>query len=128
MIKFKTLGAPLALALAIGGASAPASAQNYRNNHNTYERNWHPSQAANAMIRRDINDLRQAVNRSDRRGRISEREWSGLRNEVRNIQSLYSSYSWGGLTRNEVAALESRINRVRAMLRMERRDYDGRRG
>ncbi|HVR91020.1 MAG TPA: hypothetical protein VHG29_08005 [Novosphingobium sp.] len=127
MTKLKYLAAPLALALAIGGAALPASAQNYRQN-NTYERNWHPGPAANGMLRRDINDLRQAVNRNDRRNRISEREWSGLRMEVRNIQSLYSSYSRGGLTRNEVAALESRINRVRTRLQMERRDYDGRRG
>ncbi len=128
MTKFKYLAGPLALALAIGGAAVPASAQNYRNNHNNYGRNWHPTQHANAMLRQDINNLRQAVNRSDRRGRISEREWSGLRGEVRNIQSLYSSYARNGLTRNEVATLESRINRVRSMLRMERRDYDGRRG
>ena len=81
MTKLKYLAAPLALALAIGGAAVPASAQNYnqntyqRNNHNTYDRNWHPSQAMNARIRHDINDLRQAVNRSDRRGRISQRTW-----------------------------------------------------
>ena len=127
MTKFKYLAAPLALALAIGGAAAPASAQVHRQS-NTYERNWHPTPAANAMIRRDINDLRQAVNRSERRGRLSQREWSRLRNEVRNIQSLYARYSRNGLTRNEVATLEMRINRARMMLRMERRDYDGRRG
>ncbi len=127
MANFKYFAAPLALALAIGGATVPASAQNYPQD-NTYERNWRPTPAANAMVRRDINDLRQAVNRSERRGRISHREWSRLRDDVRTIQSLYASYSRNGLTRNEVAALEWRINRARAMLRMERRDYDGRRG
>jgi hypothetical protein len=127
MTKFKYLAAPLALALAIGGAAVPASAQDHHQS-NTYERNWHPTPAANAMIRRDINDLRQAVNRSERRGRLSQREWSRLRNEVRNIQSLYARYSRNGLTRNGVATLEMRINRARMMLRMERRDYDGRRG
>jgi hypothetical protein len=127
MAKFKYFAAPLALTLAIGGATVPANAQNYPQN-NTYERNWRPTPAANAMVRRDINDLRQAVNRSERRGRISNREWSRLRDDVRTIQSLYASYSRNGLTRNEVAALEWRINRARAMLRMERRDYDGRRG
>ena len=48
--------------------------------------------------------------------------------QARDIQRLYASYARGGLTRGEVANLQTRVNRVRVALRMERRDWDNRRG
>ena len=124
--------APLAAALAIGAASVPAEAQmtrqyGYNNDWrgNSYDRYWNLDQNANAMIRRDINDLRQALNRSRGSFRLSEREWRGLRQDVMRLQNLYSDYARNGLNRREVYTLEQRINTIRQRLRYERRDYDG---
>lgn len=126
---------PAILAASLGTVlvllTAPAQAQNrYENDRHDsrYVRNWRATPAINGQIRRDIEDLRRRIERSERRGAISEREWRGLRQQVANVRELYRSYARNGLTRNEAMALEYRINRVRHRLRMERRDYDGRRG
>lgn len=128
----KLCAAPLALAAVLAGFSTPAQAQmnrqyGYNNDwrNNSYDRNWNLDQNANAMIRRDINQLRQAINRSNHNNRISEREWRSLRSDVMRLQNLYSDYARNGLNRREVYALETRINTIRQRLRYERRDYDG---
>jgi hypothetical protein len=124
--------ASLAAAIAIGATSVPASAQmtqryGYNNDwrSNSYDRNWNLDQNANAQIRQDINQLRQALNRSRSGSRLSEREWRGLRQDISRLQDLYSDYARNGLNRREVYTLEQRINTIRQRLRYERRDYDG---
>ena len=59
---------------------------------------------------------------------ISQREAVSLRRQAVDIRQLLAQYNRNGLNRQEVTALESRINRVRQNLRLERRDWDGRRG
>jgi predicted RNase H-like nuclease (RuvC/YqgF family) len=129
MMKQAILAASLGTMLVM--VTAPAQAQYNREGTrqaSQYDRNWRATPAINGQIRRDIEDLRRRIERSERRGAISEREWRGLREQVANVRELYRRYARNGLSRNEATALEYRINRIRARLRMERRDYDGRRG
>jgi hypothetical protein len=79
-------------------------------------------------IRAQIAQLDRAVDRSDGRDRISEREAAGIRRDVRDLQWQFRNYNRGGLNNREMALLESRIHSIRARLHMERRDRDGRRG
>ena len=121
MKSFKIFAAPFAIAAGLALA-VPAQAQPARHDA------WRLTPARNAEIRQDINSLRTAIDRAAARRTISQREANGLRNQARDIQRLYASYSRNGLTRAEVRNLEVRVNSVRASLRMERRDWDGRRG
>ena len=129
MTKFKTLkilGLPLALAAAGLSIAAPAQARDtYRDNRAAA---WQLTPARSSEIRQDIQSLRSAIDRAAARRTISSREANGLRADARNIQQLYGSYARNGLTRSEVQTLQNRVNRVRVALRMERRDWDNRRG
>lgn len=79
-------------------------------------------------IRTQIAQLDRAVDRSDGRDRISEREAAGIRRDVRDLRWQFRNYNRNGLNNREMHALESRIRSIRARLHMERRDRDGRRG
>ena len=89
---------------------------------------WRLSNSVHREIRTDINQLQNRINRSAARGTISRREANGLRRDAVELRRLYHYYSRNGLTRNEVARLELGINRLHMRLRLERRDWDGRRG
>ena len=118
-------------ALAAGLAlSAPAQAQMGRDYDSNYGQpsGWRMTQSRNADIRQDINRLRQDIDRAWARRTISRAEATRLRDAAHDIQRLYASYARNGLNWREVNALETRVNRVRIALRMERRDWDGRRG
>jgi hypothetical protein len=130
MKSLKILAAPLALAagLALAVPAQAAPGQHY-GQHNTRQQDaWRLTPARNAQIRQDINSLGNAIDRAAARRTISRREATGLRKNARDVQRLYASYARNGLTRAEVRNLESRVNSIRVALRMERRDWDGRRG
>lgn len=110
---------------ALAGVAAPALAQPMPPRHNDA---WALTPARNAEIRSDIQRLRADIDRAQARRTISPREASGLRREAADIQRQYAAFSRGRLDRNEVRRLQDRVNDVRAHLRMERRDWDGRRG
>ncbi len=78
-------------------------------------------------IRNQIDQLARAVERNDMRDRVSEREANALRRDVRNLREQFRRDNRNGLTRQETARLESRINAIRARLHAERNDRDGRR-
>ncbi|MFA7602469.1 MAG: hypothetical protein WCY29_05620 [Novosphingobium sp.] len=120
MKTFRKFAAPLALAAAALSIAGTAQA---RPAHG-----WNLTPARSAEIRQDINSLNTAIDRATARRTISQREATGLRRQARDVQRLYVQYQRNGLTRAEVRTLESRVNAVRAALRMERRDWDGRRG
>lgn len=131
MKSLKFLAAPLALAVATLAVASPAQAQNHRpgntyNNH--YNDAWRMTPQRNGEIRQDINSLNNAIDRATARRTISQREAQRLRGDARDIQRLYANYARNGLTRGEVQTLQNRVNKVRIALRMERRDWDGRRG
>ncbi|MCH7628344.1 MAG: hypothetical protein IH997_06460 [Proteobacteria bacterium] len=110
---------------AILSAAAPASAQGWGRHHNDAA---HSTPARNADIRQDINGLRWQIDKAQRNRAISGREAEGLRREARDIQRQYASFARGGLDRGEYRMLERRVADLRAHLRMERWDRDGRRG
>ena len=98
-------------------AAVPASAQV-----------WRIQPSVQREIQSDINQLQNQIQRAAQRRTISQREATGLRRDAVNLQRLYRSYNRNGLSRAEVAALQTQVNRVHARLKLERRDWDGRRG
>lgn len=101
----------------LAGAAAPASAQA-----------WHVQPGVQRQIQNDINQLDRQISRAVQRKTISQREAGGLRRDALNLQRTYNRFTRGGLDRQEVAQLERQVNRLHQQLRLERRDWDGRRG
>jgi hypothetical protein len=132
MKTFKIIAAPLALAAAALGVTASAQAQpmygHGPNRHGAVQGGWMLTPARSAAIRQDIAQLRNQIDRAAARRAISPREATGLRRQANEVQRLYARYQRGGLTRDEVRALQDRVNQVRVALRMERLDWDNRRG
>jgi hypothetical protein len=110
-------------------AAVPAAAQ-YQDRHwddrpgYGHRTNW---QAVNDL-RRDLAQIEDRINRSARRGQISQREAFGLRREANRIENRLQRASRGGLSGREFAELRVSVNRLRQHLRVERRDFDRRRG
>ena len=98
------------------------------NNRGYNNRGWEMTPQRTAMIRADIEQLDNAIDRSAARRTISPREAMGLRMQARDVKRLYWGYSRNGLDRNEVYALEQRVNQIRGRLQMERRDWNNWRG
>ena len=98
-------------------AAMPASAQA-----------WRIQPRAQREIQQDINQLQNQIQRAQQRRTISQREAMGLRRDATNLQRTYNNYLRGGLNRTEVRALQNQVNRIHIKLRLERRDWDGRRG
>lgn len=118
--------APLAILAA--SVSVAGAAQAQPQGHSRHNDGWNLSPARGSQIRQDINSLNSAIDRAAQRRTISQREATGLRRQARDVQRLYAQYQRGGLDRAEVRTLQSRVNAVRVALRMERRDWDNRRG
>ena len=89
---------------------------------------WRVQPRVQTQIRADINQLQSQIQIAAQRRTISQREAVSLRRQAVNVRQLLARYNRGGLSRQEVAALELRVNQVRQNLRLERRDWDGRRG
>jgi septal ring factor EnvC (AmiA/AmiB activator) len=88
----------------------------------------HGTPARADAIRSQIAELEQRVNRNDNRDRISEREAAGLRREVQDIRNQFRTFSRDGLNDNEFRTLQTRIDRAKARLHVERHDDNGRPG
>ena len=97
--------------------AVPAAAQSFR-----------LQASVQRQIQTDINQLERRIDRAAQRRTISPREATGLQRQAIRLQRLYNRYSRNGLDRREVADLEVRVNRLHQRLRLERRDWDGRRG
>ena len=78
---------------------------------------------ARVQINQDINHLSRQIVRAERRHTITRREALTLRSETARLRSLYYRYNRNGLTRGEVWSCESRVNRIRANLRLSRRNW-----
>lgn len=89
---------------------------------------WRPRPAVARQIQADINQLDNQINRAQQRRKISRQEAVSLNRQALRLQRTYNRYARNGLDRREVADLERQINVVRQNLRLERRDWDGRRG
>lgn len=108
---------PAILLSSLAATAAPVAAQS-----------WRPAPAVHRQIQGDINQLERRIDRAAERRTISKREATGLRREARDVQRLYNRFSRDGLDRREVATLERQVNTLHQRLRVERRDWDGRRG
>ncbi len=112
-----------ALVLATASAAAlPAAAQVYgpraQIQANGY---WQPINVRQSNLDRRIDvGLRS--------GQLSRREATRLRAEFNSLLRLEASYRRGGLTAWERADLDRRFDRLSAQVRIERRDWDNRRG
>ena len=126
MKALKKLAVPAAILAAALSVTGTAQAQPY--GHARPNDGWRMTPARNAEIRQDINQLDRAIDRAAARRTISPREASGLRRQARDVQRLYARYQRDGLSRGEARQLQDRVNSVRVALRMERRDWDRRRG
>lgn len=89
---------------------------------------WRLQPSIRNQIQSDIDQLDRQIARATQRRTVSQREATGLRRDARQLQRTYNQYGRNGLTRGEVTALETRANSLRQRLRLERRDWDGRRG
>jgi hypothetical protein len=89
---------------------------------------WKAQPRVQQEIRSDINQLQNQIQRAQQRHTISAREATGLRREATNIRQTFARYNRNGLDRNEVRTLQNQVNNLRQRLRLERRDWDGRRG
>jgi len=108
----------LLLALVLSAATvAPAAAQN-----------WRPAASVRSQIQQDIDQLDRQIARAQQRQTVSARESTLLRRQTLQVRRDYARYNRNGLTRTEVAALERQVNQLRRQLRLEQRDWDGRRG
>jgi hypothetical protein len=107
----------LVMAAATALSAVPASAQP-----------WSVQPRVAQEIRSDINQLQNQIQRAQQRRAISAREAVGLRRQAVNLRQLLARYNRNGLDRAEVRSLESQVNNLRQRLRLERRDWDGRRG
>ena len=131
MNTFKKFAAGLAVAaasLSIDGAAPAKPGYCPHGQQHAVQQGWNLTPARSAQIRQDIASLKHAIDRAAARRTISPREAAGLRRQARDVQRLYGQYARGGLDRGEVRNLQQRVNSVRVALRMERRDWDGRRG
>ena len=113
-------------------AAVPAAAQyrdsgwNQRDNDGWHQRG--PSRPAVSNLLRRLDQVETRIHRSARRGIISQREAFGLNRNANQIRGQLQYSSRNGLSGREFADLQVRVNRLEQRLRVERQDYDGRRG
>jgi len=132
MHKLTKIIAPALVAVVALGTAGAASAQPFPGNDRGYDRGYdhrdeRGTPARAEAIRSQINQLERRVERNDNRDRISEREAFGLRREVRDIAAQFRAFNRNGLDNREFRTLQTRIDRVKARLQVERHDRDGRR-
>jgi len=124
---------------ALLGMAPAASAQNWQNNGyhgNGYngpsrgydQRNWRYSPQLADAIRRDVQDLKNQIDRAYAKRRIGRNDAVELRREALDIQRQSVWSRRGGLSRDEVRMIQDRVNSVRSRLRLERRDWVNWRG
>lgn len=107
-------------------AAVPAAAQ-YRDHHP----GWHqrgPGRPAVNNLLRQLDNVDFRISRSLNRRAISPREAFGLRRQSNQLRGQIHFASRNGINRREFAELQFRIDRLEQRLRLERRDFDRRRG
>jgi hypothetical protein len=89
---------------------------------------WRIQPRVQQEIRGDIDQLQNQIQRAQQRRTITARETVGLRRQATNLRQTYARFNRNGLDRSEVRTLQTQVNSLRQQLRLERRDWDGRRG
>jgi hypothetical protein len=118
-------------------SAAPAIAQDYgrpgydhRDDRRDDRGDWNrggPNRPAVNNLLRQLDQVDIRIERSARRGIISQREAFGLRRESRQIRIRLGYRGRDGLSGREFASLQMQVNRLEQRLRLERNDRDGRR-
>ena len=120
------------VATAAIAATAPAAAQYHNASWSQRDQNaWNhrgPARPAVNNLLRQINEVNLRIDRSARRGMISQREAFSLRRESNEIRQRLGYRGRDGLSGREFARLQTQVNRLEQRLRHERRDRDGYRG
>ena len=120
------------VATAAIAATAPAAAQYHNASWSQRDQNaWNhrgPARPAVNNLLRQINEVNLRIDRSARRGVISQREAFSLRREANEIRQRLGYRGRDGLSGREFARLQTQVNRLEQRLRHERRDRDGYRG
>ncbi|HEV2818068.1 MAG TPA: hypothetical protein VGW40_12705 [Allosphingosinicella sp.] len=106
-------------------AAVPAAAQYHGGNQGWHQRG--PARHAVANLLRQLDQVDMRIQRSARRGIISQREAFGLRRESNRIRMRLGYQGRDGLIGREFASLQVQVNRLEQRLRIERNDRDGRR-
>ncbi|HWT11427.1 MAG TPA: hypothetical protein VN231_01590 [Allosphingosinicella sp.] len=122
-------------------AAVPAAAQNHGQHQGRNHGNWDqrgdrhggwnrhgPSRQAVGQLIRELDQVEHRIQRSARRGIISQREAFGLRREANHVRNRLHRAGRDGLSGREFAQLRVQVNRLEQRVRLERRDRDGRRG
>ena len=118
-------------------AAVPAAAQNHGRHSGWDQRGpdrhqgWQqhgPSRHAVSQLLQQLDRAEQRIQRSVRRGIISQREAFGLRREAGQVRNRLHWAGRNGLSGREFASLRFQVDRLEQRLRLERRDRDGRRG
>ena len=105
MRKLNRIVSPALIAAIALGAASPAFAR--------------PTPYRADQIRNEIAKLERDVNRNDNRDHISEREASGLRNDVRSLKNQFRDFNRNGLSDWEYRRLNERIENIRHRLHRE---------
>ena len=118
-------------------SAAPALAQDYgrqgydhRDDRRDDRGDWNrygPARPAVNNLLRQLDQVDMRIQRSARRGMISQREAFGLRRESNQIRVRLGYQGRNGLSGREFASLQFQVNRLEQRLRLERNDRDGRR-
>lgn len=118
-------------------SAAPAMAQDYgrqgydhRDDRRDDRGDWNrhgPNRPAVNNLLRQLDQVDMRIQRSARRGMISQREAFGLRRESNQVRTRLAIASRGGLSGREFASLQVQVNRLEQRLMIERNDRDGRR-
>lgn len=117
----------LSAMIATGFVATPAMAQSRYPGNNRAEAAY-LTPGRNAEIRRDIWQLDNRIDRAQRNRAISPREAQGLRRDVQNLKAAYNRSSNRGLSANEYRNLQRKVSQIQYRLQVDRRDRDGRRG
>jgi hypothetical protein len=120
----------VALATATIAAASPAAAQYHNPNRGGWDQRDDrrgPARPAVNNLLRQLDQVDMRIERSARRGIISQREAFGLRRESNQIRVRLGYRGRDGLSGREFASLQFQVNRLEQRLRLERNDRDNRR-
>ena len=117
-----------ALILAAVSVAAPSLAQSNHRPAPAHQGAQHAGYGSWQSVNARQANLDRRIDQGVRSGQISRREATRLRGEFDSLLRLEASYRRGGLTAWERADLDRRFDRLSAQVRVERRDWDNRRG
>ena len=127
MLKDKTMRnhlVSIAIAASLVGISAPAAAQRSQPDHRGQVGHNNFGQVRSLQVR--IDAVQRQIVRLDQRRVLSNREARDLRNEALSIEQRLNRATRSGLSRQERANIDQRIDRLEQRVRREANDRNRR--